>query len=78
MIDDIDDDNDDEDKDFPVYDNTFDIMIHLWEDQPLKIKSSPNQTANYNTSVLKNTSTAVPIYVINAIAEHAREFDNKA
>ncbi|KAG9297407.1 hypothetical protein G9A89_009491 [Geosiphon pyriformis] len=37
-----------------------------------------NVLKSYNTSVLKNTSTAVPIYVINAVAEHAREFGNEA
>ncbi|KAG9297405.1 hypothetical protein G9A89_009489 [Geosiphon pyriformis] len=37
-----------------------------------------NVLKGYNTSVLKNISTAVPIHVINAVAEHAREFDKKA
>ncbi|KAG9294820.1 hypothetical protein G9A89_008512 [Geosiphon pyriformis] len=37
-----------------------------------------NVLKDYNTSVLKNTSTAVPIHVINAVAEHAREFDKEA
>ncbi|KAG9301602.1 hypothetical protein G9A89_016672 [Geosiphon pyriformis] len=35
-----------------------------------------NVLKDYNTSVLKNTSSAVPIYVINAIAKHAREFES--
>ncbi|KAG9292537.1 hypothetical protein G9A89_006908 [Geosiphon pyriformis] len=37
-----------------------------------------NVLKNYNTSVLKNISTAVPIHVINTVAEHAREFGNEA
>ncbi|KAG9299075.1 hypothetical protein G9A89_020388 [Geosiphon pyriformis] len=37
-----------------------------------------NILKSYNTSVLKNTSIAVPIHVINAVAEHVREFDNEA
>ncbi|KAG9289406.1 hypothetical protein G9A89_007967 [Geosiphon pyriformis] len=37
-----------------------------------------NVLKGYNTSVLKNTSTAVPIYMINAVVEHAREFGNEA
>ncbi|KAG9299756.1 hypothetical protein G9A89_013116 [Geosiphon pyriformis] len=44
MVDDI-NDNNNEDKNFSVYNNTFDIMMHLWEDQPSRIKFSPNQTA---------------------------------
>ncbi|KAG9299311.1 hypothetical protein G9A89_013959 [Geosiphon pyriformis] len=39
------DDDDIKDKDFSVYDNTFDVMMHLWEDQPSSIKSSPDLTA---------------------------------
>ncbi|KAG9297645.1 hypothetical protein G9A89_011160 [Geosiphon pyriformis] len=42
MVDDVDNDDNDDDKDFSVYDNTFDVMMHLWEDQPSKIKSSPD------------------------------------
>ncbi|KAG9299686.1 hypothetical protein G9A89_006402 [Geosiphon pyriformis] len=36
-----------------------------------------NVLKSYNTSVLKNTSTAVPIHVINAVTKHAREFENE-
>ncbi|KAG9293414.1 hypothetical protein G9A89_009138 [Geosiphon pyriformis] len=41
----VDNDDNDNDKDFSVYNNTFDVMMHLWEDQPFSIKSSPDQTA---------------------------------
>ncbi|KAG9288334.1 hypothetical protein G9A89_021365 [Geosiphon pyriformis] len=37
-----------------------------------------NVLKSYNTSVLKNTSTAVPIHVINTVAEHAKKFGNEA
>ncbi|KAG9298700.1 hypothetical protein G9A89_012768 [Geosiphon pyriformis] len=37
-----------------------------------------NVLKGYNTSVLKNTSIAVPIHVINTVVEHAREFGNEA
>ncbi|KAG9298719.1 hypothetical protein G9A89_012787 [Geosiphon pyriformis] len=44
MVNNIDDD-DNKDKDFSVYDNTFDVMMQLWEDQSSRIKFSPDQTA---------------------------------
>ncbi|KAG9284810.1 hypothetical protein G9A89_003733 [Geosiphon pyriformis] len=39
------DNNDNDDRDFSVYNNTFNIIMHLWEDQPSEIKSSFDQTA---------------------------------
>ncbi|KAG9300854.1 hypothetical protein G9A89_004484 [Geosiphon pyriformis] len=60
MVDDVDDD-DDKDKDFSVYDNTFDVMMHLWEDQPSSIKSSPDQTAKWISSMVKNSHKLVSI-----------------
>ncbi|KAG9298690.1 hypothetical protein G9A89_012758 [Geosiphon pyriformis] len=41
MVDNVNDDNNN-DKDFSVYNNIFDVIMHLWEDQPSRIKSSPN------------------------------------
>ncbi|KAG9300549.1 hypothetical protein G9A89_002427 [Geosiphon pyriformis] len=60
MIDDVDDD-DDKDKDFSVYDNTFDVIMQLWEDQSLRIKSSPDQTAKWMSSMVKNSHELVSI-----------------
>ncbi|KAG9293565.1 hypothetical protein G9A89_005568 [Geosiphon pyriformis] len=60
MVDDVDDD-DDEDKDFSVYDNTFNVMMHLWKDQPLRIKSSPDQTAKWMSGMVKNSHELVSI-----------------
>ncbi|KAG9305996.1 hypothetical protein G9A89_009320 [Geosiphon pyriformis] len=37
-----------------------------------------NMSEDYNTSILKNTFTTVPIHVINAVAEHAKKFGNEA
>ncbi|KAG9292572.1 hypothetical protein G9A89_006943 [Geosiphon pyriformis] len=39
------DNNNDKDKDFSVYNNTFEIIMHLWEDQLSSIKSNPDLTA---------------------------------
>ncbi|KAG9294825.1 hypothetical protein G9A89_008517 [Geosiphon pyriformis] len=44
MVDNVNED-DDEDKDFLVYNNIFDVMMYLWEDQSSRIKSNPDQTA---------------------------------
>ncbi|KAG9284499.1 hypothetical protein G9A89_014103 [Geosiphon pyriformis] len=57
------DDNDDnvKDKNFSVYDNTFDVIMHLWEDQPSSIKSSPNLTAKWMSSMIKNSHKLVSI-----------------
>ncbi|KAG9293569.1 hypothetical protein G9A89_005572 [Geosiphon pyriformis] len=60
MVDDVDDDDDD-DKAFSVYDNTFNVMMHLWEDQPLRIKSSPDQTAKWMSDMVKNSHELVSI-----------------
>ncbi|KAG9284508.1 hypothetical protein G9A89_014112 [Geosiphon pyriformis] len=56
----VDDDNNDN-KDFSVYDNTFNVMMHLWEDQPSSIKSSSNQTAKWMNSMVKNSHELVCI-----------------
>ncbi|KAG9289240.1 hypothetical protein G9A89_022550 [Geosiphon pyriformis] len=34
--------NNDNNKDFSVYNNIFDVIMHLWEDQPSSIKSNSN------------------------------------
>ncbi|KAG9298722.1 hypothetical protein G9A89_012790 [Geosiphon pyriformis] len=39
------DDYNDDNKVFLVYNNTFDVMMYLWEDQFFRIKSSPDYTA---------------------------------
>ncbi|KAG9305524.1 hypothetical protein G9A89_003587 [Geosiphon pyriformis] len=61
--DDMDDDDDDdiEDKDFSVYDNTFDVIMHLWKDQPSSIKSSPDLTAKWMSGMVKNSHELVSI-----------------
>ncbi|KAG9284501.1 hypothetical protein G9A89_014105 [Geosiphon pyriformis] len=62
--DNMDDDNNDDnvkDKDFSVYDNTFDVIMHLWEDQPSNIKSSPNLTAKWMSGMIKNSHELVSI-----------------
>ncbi|KAG9291808.1 hypothetical protein G9A89_012093 [Geosiphon pyriformis] len=51
MVDNV-DDNDDEIKDFSVYDNTFD---------PFRIKFSPNQTAKWMSGMVKNSHELVSI-----------------
>ncbi|KAG9298279.1 hypothetical protein G9A89_002767 [Geosiphon pyriformis] len=61
MVDDIDNDNDDEDKDFSVYDNTFNVMMHLWEEQSSRIKSSSDQTAKWMSGMVKNSHELVSI-----------------
>ncbi|KAG9306000.1 hypothetical protein G9A89_009324 [Geosiphon pyriformis] len=61
MVDDIDNNDDDDDKDFSVYDNIFDVMIHLWEDQPSRIKSSPDQTAKWMSDMVKDSHKLVSI-----------------
>ncbi|KAG9299996.1 hypothetical protein G9A89_009724 [Geosiphon pyriformis] len=63
MVDDVDDDDDDddEDKDFSVYDNTFNVIMHLWEDQPSSIKSSSDQTAKWISSMVKNSHELISI-----------------
>ncbi|KAG9298709.1 hypothetical protein G9A89_012777 [Geosiphon pyriformis] len=60
---DVDDmvDDDDDNKDFSVYDNIFDVMMHLWEDQSFSIKSSPDQTAKWMSSMVKNSHELVSI-----------------
>ncbi|KAG9289238.1 hypothetical protein G9A89_022548 [Geosiphon pyriformis] len=60
MVDNV-DDNDDNNKNFSVYNNTFDVMIHLWEDQPSKIKSSSDQTAKWMSDMIKNSHKLVSI-----------------
>ncbi|KAG9292532.1 hypothetical protein G9A89_006903 [Geosiphon pyriformis] len=56
----VDDDNNDN-KDFSVYDNIFDVIMHLWKDQPSSIKSSPDQTAKWMNSMVKNSHELVSI-----------------
>ncbi|KAG9298280.1 hypothetical protein G9A89_002768 [Geosiphon pyriformis] len=58
--DDMDDDND-KDKDFSVYDDTFDVMMQLWEGQPPSIKSNPDQTAKWMSGMVKNSHELVSI-----------------
>ncbi|KAG9297681.1 hypothetical protein G9A89_011196 [Geosiphon pyriformis] len=64
------------------------IQTELWRKAGLNTKSklrtlfnacieTANMSKDYNTSVLKNTSTVVPIHVINAVAEHAKKFGNE-
>ncbi|KAG9303747.1 hypothetical protein G9A89_018644 [Geosiphon pyriformis] len=60
MIDNVNDD-DDEDKDFSVYNNTFNIMMHLWEEQSSRIKSSSDQTAKWMSGIIKNSYELVSI-----------------
>ncbi|KAG9299313.1 hypothetical protein G9A89_013961 [Geosiphon pyriformis] len=55
------DDVNDNDKNFSVYDNTFDVMMHLWEEQPSKIKSSSDQTAKWMSGMVKNSHELVSI-----------------
>ncbi|KAG9304231.1 hypothetical protein G9A89_019793 [Geosiphon pyriformis] len=50
IIDDVDND-----------DNTFNVMMQLWEDQSSKIKSSPNQTAKWMNGMVKNNYELVSI-----------------
>ncbi|KAG9296597.1 hypothetical protein G9A89_015189 [Geosiphon pyriformis] len=63
--DDIDDDDDDDDdgdaKDFSVYDDTFDVMMELWEIQSSNIKSDPDQTAKWMSSLVKSSHELVCI-----------------
>ncbi|KAG9289405.1 hypothetical protein G9A89_007966 [Geosiphon pyriformis] len=60
--DDDDDDNDDGDvKDFSVYDDTFDAMMELWEVQSFNIKSDPDQTAKWMSSLVKSSHELVCI-----------------
>ncbi|KAG9298276.1 hypothetical protein G9A89_002764 [Geosiphon pyriformis] len=61
-----------------LIESTRKILTKILIARILKACELHNVLKGYNTSVLKNTSTAVPIHVINAIAEHAREFDNEA
>ncbi|KAG9305521.1 hypothetical protein G9A89_003584 [Geosiphon pyriformis] len=61
---DNDDDNDDDNsdaKDFLVYDDTFDAMMELWEVQSSNIKSDPDQTAKWITSLVKSSHELVCI-----------------
>ncbi|KAG9301584.1 hypothetical protein G9A89_016654 [Geosiphon pyriformis] len=61
-MDDDDDDNDDNDgnvKDFSVYDDTFDVMMELWEVQSSNIKSDPDQTAKWMSSLVKSSHELV-------------------
>ncbi|KAG9294817.1 hypothetical protein G9A89_008509 [Geosiphon pyriformis] len=61
---DMNDDNDDDDgdtKDFLVYDDTFDVMMELWEVQSSNIKSNPDQTAKWMSSLVKNSHKLVCI-----------------
>ncbi|KAG9290707.1 hypothetical protein G9A89_011670 [Geosiphon pyriformis] len=61
---DDDDDNDDDDgdaKDFSVYDDTFDAMMELWEVQSSNIKSDPDQTAKWMSSLVKSSHELVCI-----------------
>ncbi|KAG9286925.1 hypothetical protein G9A89_001163 [Geosiphon pyriformis] len=53
--------NNNNDKDFSVYNNTFNVMMHLWENQPSGIKSSPNQTAKWISSMVKNSHELISI-----------------
>ncbi|KAG9284509.1 hypothetical protein G9A89_014113 [Geosiphon pyriformis] len=58
------DDNDDDDgdaKDFLVYDDTFDVMMELWEVQSSNIKSDPDQTAKWMSSLVKSSYELVCI-----------------
>ncbi|KAG9299081.1 hypothetical protein G9A89_020394 [Geosiphon pyriformis] len=58
--DDMDDEND-EGKNFSVYDDIFDMMMQLWEGQPPSIKSNPDQTAKWMSSMVKNSYELVSI-----------------
>ncbi|KAG9299763.1 hypothetical protein G9A89_013123 [Geosiphon pyriformis] len=61
-IDDDDDNDDDGDaKDFSVYDDTFDVMMELWEIQSSNIKSDPDQTAKWMSSLVKSSHELVCI-----------------
>ncbi|KAG9294711.1 hypothetical protein G9A89_008190 [Geosiphon pyriformis] len=62
-MDDDDDDNDDDGdaKDFLVYDDTFDVMIELWEIQSSNIKSDPDQMAKWMSSLVKSSYELVCI-----------------
>ncbi|KAG9293567.1 hypothetical protein G9A89_005570 [Geosiphon pyriformis] len=60
-VDDMVDNNNGDNKDFLVYDNIFDVIMHLWEDQPSSIKSSPDQTAKWMSSMVKNNHELVSI-----------------
>ncbi|KAG9292566.1 hypothetical protein G9A89_006937 [Geosiphon pyriformis] len=64
--DDDDDDNDDNGdvKDFSVYDDTFDVMMKLWEVQSSNIKSDPDQTAKWMSSLVKSSYELVCIMVL--------------
>ncbi|KAG9299681.1 hypothetical protein G9A89_006397 [Geosiphon pyriformis] len=59
--DDMVDDDDNNVKDFSVYDNTFNVMIYFWKNQPSSIKFSPNQTAKWISSMVKNSYELVSI-----------------
>ncbi|KAG9302212.1 hypothetical protein G9A89_020646 [Geosiphon pyriformis] len=61
MDDDDDDDDDGNAKDFLVYDDTFDVMMELWEVQSSNIKSDPDQTAKWMSSLVKSSHELVCI-----------------
>ncbi|KAG9302193.1 hypothetical protein G9A89_020627 [Geosiphon pyriformis] len=61
-----------------LIENTRKILTKILTARISKACELYNVLKGYNTSVLKNTSTAVPIHVINVVAKHARKFDNKA
>ncbi|KAG9294455.1 hypothetical protein G9A89_001960 [Geosiphon pyriformis] len=62
-MDDNDDDDDDDGnaKDFLVYDDIFDVMMELWEVQFSNIKSNPDQTAKWMSSLVKSSHELVCI-----------------
>ncbi|KAG9300560.1 hypothetical protein G9A89_000578 [Geosiphon pyriformis] len=59
----IDDNNDDDNdvKDFSVYNNTFDVIIELWEVQSSNVKSDPNQTAKWISGLVKSNHELIYI-----------------
>ncbi|KAG9288326.1 hypothetical protein G9A89_021357 [Geosiphon pyriformis] len=61
MDDNNDDDDDSEAKDFSVYDDTFDLMMELWEVQSSNIKSDPDQMAKWMSSLVKSSHELVCI-----------------
>ncbi|KAG9292546.1 hypothetical protein G9A89_006917 [Geosiphon pyriformis] len=59
---DMDDDDDNGDtKNFSVYDDTFDAMMELWKVQSSNIKSDPDQTAKWMSSLVKSSYELVCI-----------------
>ncbi|KAG9292553.1 hypothetical protein G9A89_006924 [Geosiphon pyriformis] len=58
-----------------LIESTRKILTKILIARILKTCKLYNVLKSYNILVLKNTSTAVPIYVINIVAKHTREFE---